>query len=106
MTLPSWPAFVTSDLGDSDADDAEMERRWAVYARDMAALIAAGAVHQDGDGWWVDDATGQLIGPDPEIERPATDDELACARPFAEAFPAFAKSAQPGREQQKPAPHS
>lgn len=98
---PAWPAFVTRDLGDSAADAAEMERRWAVYARDMAALIAAGGVHQDKDGWWVDDATGQLIGPDPEIERPATMAELKKARPFAEVFPALAASAQRVRGPQK-----
>lgn len=104
-----WPAFVTSDLGDSDADAAEMERRWAVYAQEMAVLIAAGGVHQDTDGWWVDDATGELIGPDPEIERPATEAELARARPFAEAFPAMAEmewgpSVKPS-PRKKPAPH-
>lgn len=92
MTPCPWPAFVTRDLGDSPADDAEMERRWTVYAQDMAALIAAGGVHQDKDGWWVDDATGQLIGPDPEIERPMTEAELAQMRPFAAVLPEPAKS--------------
>lgn len=65
-----WPSFKTADLGDTPEDDAEMERRWQVYDREMKALIAAGGVHQDEDGWWVDDATGELIGPDPDIERP------------------------------------
>lgn len=98
MIPRAWPAFVTSDLGDSEADDAEMERRWTVYAQDMAALIAAGGVHQDKDGWWVDDATGELIGPDPEIERPVTMAELARARPFAEVFAAIPQAAQFRRE--------
>lgn len=96
-----WPAFVTRDLGDSAADSAEMERRWAIYAQEMAALIAAGGVHRDADGWWVDDATGELIGPDPEIERPLRDEELAKARPFAEVFPALAESIRRTRGPQK-----
>ncbi|MGI6854719.1 BrnA antitoxin family protein [Mesorhizobium sp. 1B3] len=87
-----WPCFVTKDLGGpngewSDADEAELYRRWETYDREMRALIAAGGVHQDDDGWWVDDTTGELIGPDPEIERPLTQQELASARPFAEAQP-------------------
>ena len=69
-----WPQFVTRDLGDSEQDDAEMQRRWETYDRDMRALIAKGGVHQDEDFWWVDDATGELIGPDPEIERPQAKD--------------------------------
>lgn len=84
-----WPSFVTRDLGPDD--DAEMLRRWQVYDREMRALIAAGGVHQDEDGWWVDDATGELIGPDPEIERPWTEGEPAQKGvPFAEAFPDLA----------------
>lgn len=65
-----WPSFVTKDLGDTPEDDAERMRRWKAYNRAMKALIAKGGVHQDEDGWWVDDKTGALIGPDPEIERP------------------------------------
>lgn len=76
MTDRKWPSFVTRDLGDSVEDDAEMLRRWEAYNKEMRALIAAGGVHQDEDGWWVDDATGELIGPDPEDERPRTDEEL------------------------------
>jgi uncharacterized protein (DUF4415 family) len=87
----NWPAFVTSDLGDSAADAAEMERRWTVYRDEMAALIAAGGVHQDKDGWWVDDASGELIGPDPEMEKPWTEEMFAHARPFTEVFPAMAE---------------
>lgn len=87
-----WPEFVTKDLSDSPEDDAEMQRRWEQYDRDMRALIAAGGVHQDDDGWWVDDATGELIGPDPDIERPSTDEELAQFRPFSEVFPDLAES--------------
>lgn len=82
-----WPSFVTRDLGDTDEDAAEMERRWEQYDREMKALIEAGGVHQDEDGWWVDDATGELIGPDPEIERPLTKEELSQAKPFRDVFP-------------------
>ncbi|THF59535.1 hypothetical protein E6C48_00275 [Mesorhizobium composti] len=92
-----WPAFVTKDLGDSEADVAEMDRRWKEYDRQMKALIAAGGVHQDADGWWVDDATGELIGPDPEIERPLTAEELARAKPLKEALPELYESIQRSR---------
>jgi hypothetical protein len=52
---------------------------------------AAGGVHRDADGWWVEDATGELIGPDPELERPRRADELAAMRPLAEALEAAKK---------------
>ena len=93
-----WPAFITADLGGSEADDREMERRWAVYRDEMQALIAAGGVHQDEDGWWVDDATGELIGPDPEIERPMA---AGKARAFADIFPRQAEAIRRGRGAQK-----
>lgn len=92
-----WPQFVTKDLGNGPEDDAEMQRRWEQYNREMKALITAGGVHQDQDGWWVDDASGELIGPDPEIERPSTDEELAQFRPFTEVFPDLAESIRRGR---------
>lgn len=92
-----WPEFVTKDLGNSPDDDAEMQRRWEQYNREMKALIAAGGVHQDEDGWWVEDATGELIGPDPEIERPSTAEELTLFRPFTEAFPDLAENIRRGR---------
>jgi hypothetical protein len=86
-----WPSFVTKDLGPDD--DAEMFRRWQVYDREMRALIAAGGVHQDEDGWWFDDATGEVIGPDPEIERPMMKgDSIPEPINFAEAFPEWAAS--------------
>lgn len=88
----TWPGFVTHDLGDSPEDDAEMRRRWERYNAEMQEIIAAGGVHLDADGWWVEDATGDLIGPDPEIERPLTDEELAQALPFGEAEPELAAS--------------
>ena len=88
----TWPSFTTRDLGDSPEDDIEMLRRWELYNTEMQAIIAAGGVHQDADGWWIDDATGDLIGPDPELERPRTDEELAQAMPFAEACPELAAS--------------
>ena len=92
-----WPTFITKDLGDSETDVAETDRRWQEYNRQMTALIAAGGVHQDADGWWVDDATGELIGPDPEIERPLTSEELAHAKPVKEALPDRYESIQRSR---------
>lgn len=92
-----WPEFVTRDLGDTDDDAAEMDRRWRKYDRQMKTLIAAGGVHQDEDGWWVDDATGELIGPDPEIERPLTTAELARMRPLKEALPELYETIQRSR---------
>ena len=88
----TWPIFTTRDLGDSPEDDAEMARRWERYNTEMQAIIAAGGVHQDADGWWIDDATSDLIGPDPEMERPLTDEEMANAVPFSEAHPELAAS--------------
>ena len=93
-----WPAFVTADLDmNDDASDADMQCRWEIYDREMRLLIAAGGVHQDEDGWWVDDASGELIGPDPEIERPLTDLELRSFRPFAEVHPQLAESFKRGK---------
>lgn len=92
-----WPSFNTADLGGTPQDDAEMIRRWRAYERDMLAIIAKGGVHQDDDGWWVDDATGELIGPDPSIERPMADGDLATARPISEALPPLHDSIQRAR---------
>ena len=75
-----WPSFVTKDLGDSEEDAAEAMRRWEAYDRGMKALVAAGGVHRDADGWWVEDATGELIGPDPELERLRLTEPRADAR--------------------------
>ncbi len=87
----AWPSFETKDL--DPEDDAELFRRWQVYDREMRELIAAGGVHQDEDGWWVDDATGELIGPDPAIERPLMEgDPVPRSMTFAEAFPELAAS--------------
>lgn len=88
-----WPIFETVDA----PDDAELMRRWRKYDREMKALIATGTVYQDGDGWWHDKATGELVGPDPEIERPLTDEDLAQARPFSEAHPDLHESIQRAR---------
>jgi uncharacterized protein (DUF4415 family) len=100
-----WPRFETKDLPQTPEGDAEMQRRWEAYNREMQTIIARGGVHKDADGWWVDDATGELIGPDPEIERPATDEELAQARPFAEALPELAATMKrtrgPGKKPKK-----
>jgi uncharacterized protein (DUF4415 family) len=97
----TWPRFITKDLGDTPEDDAEMRRRWEAYERDMKVLIAAGGVHQDADGWWIDDATGELIGPDPELERPRTDAELARARRFDDALPVLAANIKRSRGRPK-----
>lgn len=99
MTGP-WPSFTTVDLGPDD--DAELLRRWQVYDAEMKALIAAGGVHQDADGWWFDDATGEAIGPDPEIERPSVaGDPRPKAMTFSEAFPHLANGV--GRAHKKAA---
>lgn len=87
-----WPQFITADLGDSEADAVEMRRRWQEYDRAMQDLIAKGGVHQDEDGWWVETATGQMIGPDPEIERPLEADEQAKMKPLRDVLPELAKS--------------
>ena len=79
--MTKWPSFETHDLDpDTDEGGAEMERRWRKYDREMQALIAAGGVHQDFDGWWVETSTGELIGPDPSIERPLFMDDRGIAR--------------------------
>jgi len=69
-----------------------MLRRWTVYDQRMKALIAAGGLHQDADGWRVHTVTGELIGPDPDLERPLSAAELSITRPFAEALPDLYKS--------------
>lgn len=80
-----WPRFITKDLGDSEADAVEMQRRWQVYDREMKALIAKGGAHKGKDGWWVETATRKLIGPDPEVERPLDREDFATMKPFKEA---------------------
>jgi uncharacterized protein (DUF4415 family) len=94
-----WPQFITKDIAPDD--DAEMTRRWEAYNREMQAIIKAGGVHQDEDGWWVDDATGELIGPDPETERPLTEVELARAKPFKEVLPELYENIQRSRGRPK-----
>jgi uncharacterized protein (DUF4415 family) len=84
MKHSKWPSFVTRDLGDSEEESAEMDRRWAEYKREMNALIARGDFHLDEDSWWVETSTGELVGPDPEVERPMTDEELNSLHPFNE----------------------
>lgn len=88
-----WPRFETNDLDlNTDEGDAELHRRWKAYDREMRALIAKGGVHQDEDGWWIDDASGDLIGPDPEIERPLADDDLKRMRRLEDELPELAAS--------------
>ncbi len=96
MTERKWPSFETWDIADLPEFDQLMQQRWEAYDREMRALIAKGGVHQDEDGWWVDDATGELIGPDPEIERPLTDDELAQMRPLKDVDPELAAALRRG----------
>ena len=99
-----WPSFETGDLDlATEEGEREMQRRWEIYDRDMKALIAKGGVHEDADGWWVDDATGELIGPDPSIERPLTTEELARMRPLSEVLPTVAASIKRSRGRPKSA---
>lgn len=90
-----WPVFVTKDLSIDDA--AEWDRRWKAYDREMRALIATGKFHQDDDGWWVETATGELVGPDPEIERPLSAADTRKARPLKVALPELYESIQRSR---------
>ncbi|CAH1690072.1 conserved hypothetical protein [Hyphomicrobiales bacterium] len=81
MTNSNWPSFETADLGDSEADEVEFTRRWEAYRDGMQALIDSGTVHRDQDDWWVDTATGTLIGPDPELVRARSAEELSSFGP-------------------------
>ncbi|BCB22254.1 hypothetical protein [Bosea sp. ANAM02] len=81
MTNTPWPSFDTADLGDSAADEVEFTRRWDAYRDGMQALIAAGGVHRDEDDWWIETATGTLIGPDPELVRARTTEDLVQFKP-------------------------
>lgn len=95
MAEKRLPSFVTKDIDmDTDEGAAEYERRWKQYDRDIKALAAAGTIHQDEDGWWVDDATGELIGADPHDVRPLADEDFAKMRPFREAHPELYESIQ------------
>jgi uncharacterized protein (DUF4415 family) len=90
-----WPSFVTKDL--TDKDGAEMLRRWKVYDREMRTLIATGKFHQDDDGWWVETSTGQLVGPDPEIERPLTARDARKAKSLKDVLPQLHESIKRAR---------
>jgi uncharacterized protein (DUF4415 family) len=80
-----WPSFRIKDLDmESDEGFVELHRRWETYNREMQDLIATGTVHQDDDGWWVDNATGKLIGEDPRDVRPLTPEEVSEFMPMAE----------------------
>lgn len=98
--MTKWPAFITRDLDpETEEDGAEMMRRWRAYDRDMKALIAKGGFHLDEDSWWVETATGELVGPDPDLERPMGADEIdePASRTVAEAFPDFAAAIEKRR---------
>jgi hypothetical protein len=43
---------------------------------------------------WIETATGELIGPDPSIEKPLTEEDQKNARPFSEASPELYASIQ------------
>ncbi|MCI5040948.1 BrnA antitoxin family protein [Cognatishimia sp. D5M38] len=101
MKPSKWPSFVTRDLGDTAKDSEEMDRRWAKYKQEMNALIATGEFHLDEDSWWVETATGELVGPDPEVERPMTDEELNTLRPVDEAQRPLANKRQPAKSASK-----
>jgi len=96
VTEHKWPSFETWDIADLPEYEQLYQQRWETYDREMKALIAKGGVHQDEDGWWVDDASGELIGPDPEIERPLTDEEWAQMRPLEEVNPELAAALRSG----------
>jgi uncharacterized protein (DUF4415 family) len=49
------------------------------WTKRIKKRIASGSVHLDRDGWWIDDKTGEPIGPDPEMERELSAEELARA---------------------------
>jgi uncharacterized protein (DUF4415 family) len=53
----------------------DLERRLADnLAEKVNRAIASGRqMHLDDDGWYVDDTTGELIGPDSRMERPLTE---------------------------------
>lgn len=87
-----WPEFITADLGHSEADNATLIFRWHEYNRAMKELIAKGGVHMDADGWWVETVTGDMIGPDPDIEKPLELRDDTKAKPFGDAFPDLAKN--------------
>ena len=51
----------------------------AMTARVKRALKSGRKMRVDADGWYVDAKTGELIGPDPSIERPLTKAQLGKA---------------------------
>src|SRR6478672_4014156 len=48
----------------------------AMTKRVQRALKSGRKMRLDADGWYVDAETGELIGPEPEIERPLTKAQL------------------------------
>jgi hypothetical protein len=93
MTHRPWSSFETNDIDmDTGEGYTELIRRWEKYDREMKALIATGTIHQDEDGWWLANATGELIGPDPSIERPLMEGDAV--EPFSEAYPELYASIQ------------
>lgn len=51
----------------------------ALTAKVRRALKSGRKLRRDADGWLVDAKTGELIGPDPRIERPLTKAQLGKA---------------------------
>ena len=95
-----------------------MERNTAALRRILAALVAmaglsasftsplrGGRREASGGGIAAPNggkvATGELIGPDPELERPRTEEEATQTQPFKEVFPDLYENIQRSRGRPK-----
>lgn len=68
----------------------EVDRQWATDGAKVLARVAQGDCHLDNEGWWVETSTGNLIGIDPQTDRPILSEAEAeqwrkNAKPFSEA---------------------
>jgi len=69
-----------------------MKCRKKACSREIQAIIAAGGVHQDTNGWWIDDTTDELSGPDPDIGHPRSAEDMKNVRPARDVLsPSFFK---------------
>jgi uncharacterized protein (DUF4415 family) len=59
------------------ASDLERRRADNLAEKVNRAIASGRQMHLDDDGWYVDDTTGELIGPDPRMERPLTEKDRA-----------------------------
>ena len=78
----------------------EVDRQWGADGAKVLARVAQGDCHLDNEGWWVETSTGNLIGIDPQTDRPLLSDKEAeqwrrNARPFSEACPELHASIKP-----------